>query len=76
MAEAYVVAAPDEETGEAVHAFVVPAGDRRPDPDALRALVRRRLGEASVPRVVTVITEVPVAPSGKPDKRRLLAGGG
>jgi len=76
VAEAYVVAAPDEETGEAVHAFVVPAGDRRPDPDALRALVRRRLGEASVPRVVTVITEVPVAPSGKPDKRRLLAGGG
>ncbi|ROT33831.1 class I adenylate-forming enzyme family protein [Micromonospora sp. HM5-17] len=75
VAEAYVVAAPDEETGEAVHAFVVPAEGRRPDPAVLRTLVRERLGAASVPRVVTVIGEVPVSPAGKPDKRRLLAGG-
>ncbi|MEO3819793.1 AMP-binding protein [Plantactinospora sp. B24E8] len=75
VAEAYVVAAPDEETGEAVHAFVVPAPGHRPDPGVLRALVRDRLGEASVPRLVTVVDEVPVSPAGKPDKRRLLAGG-
>lgn len=74
VAEAYVVAAPDEETGEAVHAFVVPAPGHRPDPVVLRALVRERLGEASVPRLVTVVDEVPVSPAGKPDKRRLLTG--
>lgn len=76
VAEAYVVAAPDEETGEAVHAFVVPAPGHRPDPVVLRALVRERLGEASVPRLITVVDEVPVSPAGKPDKRSLLAGGG
>lgn len=35
VAEAYVVGAPDENTGEAVHAFVVPAAGRNPDPAAL-----------------------------------------
>jgi acyl-CoA synthetase (AMP-forming)/AMP-acid ligase II len=74
VAEAYVVAVPDEETGEAVHAFVVPVPGRAPEPDALRALVRERLGEASEPRFVTFVDEVPVSPAGKPDKRRLLAG--
>lgn len=72
VVEAYVVGAPDEETGEAVHAFVVPAAGRRPDPDALRRLVEERLGAASRPKTVAFISEVPVAASGKPDKRRLL----
>jgi acyl-CoA synthetase (AMP-forming)/AMP-acid ligase II len=81
VAEAYVVGAPDEETGEAVHAFVVPAAGRVPDPDALAALVRAELGADSVPRTVTSVPAVPVAPGGKPDKRALLdryrpAGGG
>ncbi|MEQ4300323.1 AMP-binding protein [Plantactinospora sp. B6F1] len=73
VAEAYVVAVPDEETGEAVHAFVVPAPDRRPEADVLRKLVRERLGAASAPRHVTFVAEVPVSAAGKPDKRRLLA---
>lgn len=72
VAEAYVVGAPDEETGEAVHAFVVPGPARRPDPDALRELVVARLGAASRPKTVTFIGEVPIAASGKPDKRHLL----
>ncbi|MCD9587564.1 AMP-binding protein [Streptomyces sp. SID8361] len=71
--QAYVVGAPDERTGEAAHAFVVPAEGREPDLDAVRALVAAELGEASVPATVTVVTEVPVAPSGKPDKRALLS---
>ncbi|WP_436232575.1 class I adenylate-forming enzyme family protein [Actinacidiphila alni] len=71
--QAYVVGAPDEHTGEAAHAFVVPAAGRTPGEDALRAVVRRELGEAAVPATVTLLTEVPVAPSGKPDKRALLA---
>ncbi|WBB91188.1 AMP-binding protein [Verrucosispora sp. WMMC514] len=71
VAEAYVVAAPDEDTGEAVHAFVVPAAGRQPDPDVLRTLVRQQLGEPSTPRTITFIAEAPVTAAGKPDKRRL-----
>ncbi|MFY1670630.1 class I adenylate-forming enzyme family protein [Plantactinospora sp. WMMB334] len=73
VAEAYVVAAPDEETGEAVHAFVVPAPGRQPDPEVLRKLVRERLGGSGTPREITFIAEVPVSAAGKPDKRRLCA---
>ncbi|NUR87570.1 MAG: long-chain fatty acid--CoA ligase [Nonomuraea sp.] len=68
--EAYVVGAPDGLTGEAVHAFVVPAGPV--DEDALRGLVRAELGADSVPRTITVVPAVPMAESGKPDKRALL----
>jgi acyl-CoA synthetase (AMP-forming)/AMP-acid ligase II len=71
--EAYVAGAPDEDTGEAVHAFVVPPPGRVPDPAVLSALVRAELGEDSVPKTITMVPAVPVAASGKPDKRALLA---
>lgn len=71
LAEAYVVAVPDDETGEAVHAFVVPKADRVPGLEELRQLVTARLGAACAPAKVTAISEPPVAPSGKPDKREL-----
>ncbi|WP_413966253.1 class I adenylate-forming enzyme family protein [Actinacidiphila polyblastidii] len=72
--QAYVVAAPDERTGEAAHAFVVPAAGRTaPTADVLRAAVRERLGEGAVPATVTVLGAVPVAPGGKPDKKALLS---
>ncbi|GAB3001493.1 class I adenylate-forming enzyme family protein [Saccharothrix stipae] len=71
VAEAYVVAVPDEDTGEAVHAFVVPSGDRAPELAALREWVTARLGAACAPVRVTAIEEPPLAPSGKPDKRLL-----
>jgi fatty-acyl-CoA synthase len=70
--QAYVAGAPDEHTGEAIHAFVVPVTGRTPDPAALRAAVAAELGEASVPATITTVPHVPVAPSGKPDKRALL----
>ncbi|MGP4109741.1 class I adenylate-forming enzyme family protein [Streptomyces sp. 4N509B] len=73
VAEAYVVAVPDEDTGEAVHAFVVPAAGRTPELAALRALVTARLGAACAPARLTAIAEPPLAPSGKPDKRLLLS---
>jgi fatty-acyl-CoA synthase len=69
---AYVVGAPDERTGEAIHAFVVPAEGHVPDPAELAAHVGAELGAGSVPATVTVIAEVPVGPSGKPDKKALL----
>lgn len=72
--QAYVVAAPDEHTGEAAHAFVVPARPgAAPDPDELRAAVLAELGAGAVPATITVLDTVPVAPSGKPDKKALLA---
>ncbi|MER7787081.1 AMP-binding protein [Streptomyces sp. NPDC097640] len=71
--QAYVVGAPDDTTGEAAHAFVVPVEGREPDPGALRSLVAGELGVAGVPATVTVLPEMPVAASGKPDKRALLA---
>ncbi|MFY1697186.1 class I adenylate-forming enzyme family protein [Solwaraspora sp. WMMA2101] len=75
VAEAYVVGRPDEQTGEAVHAFVVPTTAERPDPTALAELVADQLGEGSRPRTVTFIDAVPVGPSGKPDKRQLRVPG-
>ncbi|MFD1544544.1 class I adenylate-forming enzyme family protein [Nonomuraea guangzhouensis] len=73
IAEAYVIGTPDENTGEAAHAFVVPVADRTPDLDSLRTLVSERLGDACVPATITVIDETPLAPNGKPDKRLLAA---
>ncbi|MFI0411124.1 class I adenylate-forming enzyme family protein [Actinomadura sp. 3N508] len=75
VAEAYVVGAPDERTGEAVHAFVVPAAGHRPDGAALKemsAAVQDELGEDSVPQTIRVVPAVPADASGKPDKRALL----
>jgi acyl-CoA synthetase (AMP-forming)/AMP-acid ligase II len=70
--QAYVVGAPDQRTGEAIHAFVVPRDARAPDPDTLSSLVRVQLGAASVPTTITVIPDVPLTPGGKPDKSSLL----
>jgi fatty-acyl-CoA synthase len=41
----------------------------------LADLVRQRLSANNVPKSITVIREVPVNASGKPDKRALLPGG-
>ncbi|MFI5957595.1 class I adenylate-forming enzyme family protein [Cryptosporangium sp. NPDC051539] len=71
VAEAYVVGRPDERTGEAIHAYVVPTAGRTTTPGPLRRLIVERLGEASVPLTITAIDRVPLAPSGKPDKQAL-----
>jgi acyl-CoA synthetase (AMP-forming)/AMP-acid ligase II len=74
--QAYVVAVPDEHTGEAAHAFLVPApGATLPAVTELRAHVGALLGTEGVPLPAraTPLNTVPVAPSGKPDKRAMLA---
>ncbi|GGV12379.1 class I adenylate-forming enzyme family protein [Streptomyces spectabilis] len=70
---AYVVAAADRRTGEAAHAFVVAAPGATPALDSVRARVEAELGVPGLPSTLTVVTDVPVTPSGKPDKRALLA---
>jgi acyl-coenzyme A synthetase/AMP-(fatty) acid ligase len=72
VAEAYVIGRPDEDNGEAVHAFIVPAPGRTPSPAALLARVSAALGPKAVPSTITFIDAVPIAPSGKPDKKSLL----
>ncbi|HET6704065.1 class I adenylate-forming enzyme family protein, partial [Amycolatopsis sp.] len=71
--QAYVVAVPDERTGEAAHAFLVPVPGRAPDLGEVRKAVAAELGEAAVPARFSFVAAVPVAPSGKPDKAALRA---
>ncbi|MFR9728272.1 class I adenylate-forming enzyme family protein [Saccharopolyspora sp. MS10] len=71
--QSYVIGAPDEGTGEAIHAYVVPAAGAVPDGDSLRALVSAELGAAASPATITAIRDVPLTPAGKPDKQALQA---
>ena len=71
--EAFVIGAPDDRTGEAIHAFVQPVPGRSPDAAALAGLVRAELGALSVPATLTIVHDVPQTATGKPDKRALLA---
>ena len=71
--EAYVIGAPDDTTGEAIHAFVRPVPGHEPDPAALEKLVRAELGALSVPANLTIVHDVPLTATGKADKRALLA---
>lgn len=73
VAQAYVVGAPDPETGEAFHAFVVPIGDEPPDLQELARLVRRQLSRNNLPSSITVTRDVSLSASGKPDKDALIA---
>ena len=73
VAEAYVVGTPDEQTGEAIHAFVVPAGGRAPDHDAPGRAGPRRTRRGQRSQTITEVSGVPVTASGKPDKRALLS---
>ncbi|MBX3232040.1 MAG: AMP-binding protein [Labilithrix sp.] len=65
-----VVGVPDETWGEAGVAFVV--ADDAP-PEALRAFVRKHLAAFKVPREVRLVDELPRTPSGKVDRRALVA---
>jgi fatty-acyl-CoA synthase len=69
--QAYVIEAPDEQSGEAIHAFVAPAPGRSIHVPTLQALVRAELGDDSVPKTITSLEHVPIAASGKPDKQAL-----
>jgi acetyl-CoA synthetase len=75
VAEAAVVGAKDEDTGQAVCAFVIlreTAGDGGEDIIAeLRAHVRKEIGPIATPRQVMVVPELPKTRSGK-IMRRLL----
>jgi acyl-CoA synthetase (AMP-forming)/AMP-acid ligase II len=74
VAQAHVVGAPDERTGEAVHAFIVPVDGSTPPALAVFAtLIRAELTAAHVPATVTVLDHFPLTPGSKPDKHALAA---
>jgi fatty-acyl-CoA synthase len=71
VAEAAVVAAPDERWGEVPVAFVVGAAGKEPDPEELRAFVRERLAKFKVPKRILVVGELPKTGTGKIQKFQL-----
>jgi long-chain acyl-CoA synthetase len=76
--DAAVVGMPDERYGEEVLAAVVLHPEAVLDAAELSAFCRARLSRVKVPRLLTVLTELPVGPSGKvlrrEVRRRALAG--
>ena len=65
VAEVAVVGVPDEQSGEAVVAYVVPARDAELDPDALLAAAAGRLARFKLPRTVEVVPALPHTVTGK-----------
>jgi o-succinylbenzoate---CoA ligase len=69
-----VVGVPDSEWGELVTAVVVPAiAAAPPDLAQLRAQARGRLPGYAAPRRMLLAAEIPMLPSGKPDRVALRA---
>jgi acyl-CoA synthetase (AMP-forming)/AMP-acid ligase II len=73
VAACAVVGAPDERWGEAVCAVVVPRPEATLTLERVQDFVRQRLAGYKVPRRLVIVTELPVLPSGKVDKKRLRA---
>jgi acyl-CoA synthetase (AMP-forming)/AMP-acid ligase II len=72
VADAAVIASPDEEAGEVPKAFVVPAGDAELDVEELREFVAARVASYKQLRRVEVTDEIPKSASGKVLRRVLV----
>ncbi|MDQ2749777.1 MAG: AMP-binding protein [Actinomycetota bacterium] len=71
--EVAVVGVPDETTGEAVRAYLVPAVGTVLDPDALRTAAARSLARFKLPRDIEIVSELPRTVTGKIIKWQLRA---
>ncbi len=69
VADAIVVAAPDERLGQRVSAVIALTGPRRPSDKELRDHCRQRLAGFKVPRTIRVVDEVKRTAVGKQDYR-------
>jgi fatty-acyl-CoA synthase len=70
IAEAAVVPVPDEDFGQRLRAFVVPAGGEL-DAEQVKAYVKQHLARYKVPRDVHFLDALPRNPAGKVVKREL-----
>jgi HIP---CoA ligase len=71
VAHSAVVAVPDEGTGEAGVAFVVPKPGTTLDAGEVATWARSAMASYKAPRHVVVVDELPVAATGKTDRKRL-----
>ncbi|MGW8262632.1 condensation domain-containing protein, partial [Bacillus sp. LR--39] len=73
VAKAVVLARPDEQGNLEVCAYVVQKPESEFAPAGLRAHAARQLPDYMVPAYFTEVTEIPLTPSGKVDRRKLFA---
>ena len=71
VANAAVLGVPDERMGEALAAYVSPRPGAELDPKALIAFARSRIAGYKVPYAIEILPELPLLPSGKPDRKAL-----
>ena len=71
VAEAAVLGVDDDQYGQRLVAFVVPAPEASVTVDALKAHVRDNLANYKVPRSITVLTSLPRGSTGKISRRDL-----
>jgi fatty-acyl-CoA synthase len=71
IAQAAVIGVPHAALGEAMEAFVVPSPGARLEPGDVVRFARGGIAGYKVPYAVRVVAELPLLPSGKPDRRAL-----
>lgn len=71
VAEAAVIAVADERMGEALRAFVVARSGAELTPGALLRFARPRIAGYKLPYEIRIVSNLPVLPSGKPDRLAL-----
>ena len=71
--QAAVVGAEDERMGEVLRAFVVATPESGLTPAALLQFARGRIAGYKLPYAIRLVPELPLLPSGKPDRRALAA---
>ena len=71
VANAAVVGVPDERMGEALVAYVSQRPDHELDPRDLIGFARSRIAGYKVPYAIEILPELPLLPSGKPDRKAL-----
>ena len=73
VAQVVVVGVPDPEWGTELIALVEPLPGHRPEGEAIRQAARAQLDAAHTPRRVVIVRNMPLLPSGKPDRVAALA---